>query len=263
MSERERRVCTDPWTGVTYEKKAGEKVPPRAHLTDECLRLLNLYAAFEDQRKPGSLARQHVDACPNCQKYIARKEWERKKEEELLSSPDVEALVADYAKRFRVPVWQRRKFIAAASVLAVGALGLGAKAWFGRSGPQPVGNGGSPTPNIDRDRTLREQRLDRAFQEGGTPAIAKILSDGSEKEVLVGMQWIRSRQHTSLIPLLVGALSDSRNSVRFKAALCLGNMPPLPIKPFQAALNAAATAETDQVIAAAMQRLATKVAQAR
>ncbi|HGY90862.1 MAG TPA: hypothetical protein ENK43_06805 [Planctomycetes bacterium] len=259
MSERERRVCTDPWTGVTYEKKAGEKVPPRAHLTDECLRLLNLYAAFEDQRKPGSLARQHVDACPNCQKYIARKEWERKKEEELLSSPDVEALVADYAKRFRVPVWQRRKFIAAASVLALGALGLGAKAWFGRSGPQPVGNGGSPTPHADRHVFDANARLDRLFNQGGIGAVSGHLVGASELETLRVLRWISMRGQTALIPTVIPLLSDPRLAIRNGAAGTLSILPPVPIKPFLQSIRQAAASETDARLRGSLERLAQKV----
>ncbi len=263
MSEHERRIWTDPWTGVTYEQKAGETPPPRARLTAACLRNLNLYASFDDQKKPDSLARQHIDDCPHCQQYMERKEWERKKEEELLSSPEVEALVAEYAKRFRVPVWQRRKFLAAASVLALGALGLGAKAWFGRGGPRPVGNGGSPTPNLDRTRTLERIQLDRAFQEGGPQAIGKILSDGRELEILVALDWIRDRQVSVMIPNVVGALSDSRVEVRRKATLTLLRLPPLAIKPFQSSLDAAAANESVPSIAAGMQKLAMKVAQAR
>ena len=245
--------------------------PRRPILCDECIRFLSIHSAFEDQREAGSMAREHIDGCEACQQYFTWKEWNRKREEAFYTSPEVVARVEEYARRFRLPFWQRRRVQLTGGLLLL--IACAALVIFLAShrtqGTPPVlfigvtAPGGVPTPNIDRDRTLREQRLDRAFQEGGTPAITKILSDGSEKEVLVAMQWIRSRQHTSLIPLLVGALSDSRNSVRFKAALCLGNMPPLPIKPFQAALNAAATAETDQVIAAAMQRLATKVAQAR
>ncbi len=246
--------------------------PRRPILDDACIRFLSIHSAFEDQRKPGSMAREHIDGCKACQQYFRWQEWNRKREEEFYASPEVVGLVEEYARRFRLPFWQRRRVQLTGGLLllllAVTLVLFLATRSRARGAPPVLAIGvtaspGSPTPNIDRDRALREQELDRTFQEGGAPAIAKILSKGSETEVLIAMQWIRSRQHTSLIPSLVGALSDPRNSVRFKATLCLGNMPPIPIKPFQATLNAAAAAETDQVIAVAMQRLATKVAQAR
>ena len=271
MSEGDRKVHTDPWTGVTYRLEAGEKAPPRPRLTDSCLRFLNLHASFEDQRQPGSMARQHIDDCPQCRQYIARKEWERKKEEELLSSPDVEALVAEYAKRFRVPVWQRRRVQLAAGliVLILGSLWLlysflATRSAEGSASQAPYATlTVSPTPTLDRLRETDRTALDRSYQDGGVLAINKVFSDGSEMDVLKALDWIRDRQVLSMIPTVVGALTDPRIEVRRKATLTLLRLPPLSIKPFQSALNSAASTESDPVVAAGMQKLATRVAQAR
>jgi len=262
MSEKDRRVRTDPWSGVTYRLEAGENVPPRPHLSDTCLRFLNLHGAFEDQRQPGSKARDHIDGCPQCRQYIARKEWERKKEEELLSSPDVEALVAKYAKRFRVPFYQRRKFLAAASVLALGALGLGAKAWFGHSGPQTAGTT-SVTADLDAMIARHFTDLDRQFAEGGGAAIAKVFSHGALLDVQYAIKWIGDRQHTSLIPLLVNALLDPRIEVRSTSLFALHRMPPLSVKPFQPALDNAASTESDPSLGTALQNFADAIRRAR
>ncbi len=262
MSERKRRIWTDPLTGVTYEPKAGERVPPRAQLTAACLRNLNLYASFEDQRKPDSLARQHIDDCPNCRKYMERKEWEARKEEELLSSPEVEALVAEYARRFRVPVWQRRRFLTAASVLAFGALGLGAWAWFGRGRPRPVGSGGSLTPNADRVVAQANARFDQAFSQGGAAAIATMLGTASELEILRILRWTAMRNEVSMIPAVVGLLGDPRPSIRNGVVGTLAVLPPAPIKPFLPAIRQAASIETDARLRASMEHLARVVDEA-
>ena len=240
-----------------------ESPPRRPYLSDECLRFIQFHAAFEDQRQPGSYARQHIDECTNCQQYFARVAWDRKKEEELLSSPEVEALVAKYAARFRVPFWQRRKFIAAASVLALGALTLGVKAWFGHSSPQPVGTGGSVTPNLDRSFARWDQRLDAAYAQGGVPAISKIFTQGSPNDIGNTVRWIIDRQHTALIPVVVGALTDPRAEVRGLALATLRQLPILAVKPYQSAIASAATAEPNPGLGVAMQKFATEVQNAR
>ena len=271
MSEKDREVRTDPWTGVTYRLEAGEKAPPRPHLTDACLRFLNLHASFEDQRKPGSLARDHIDDCPQCQQFIARKEWERKKEEELLSSPDVEALVAEYAQRFRVPVWQRRKVQLAAGLIVLILCSLWLVYSFlgdrsadgGVSRPQQVTLAVSVTPHADRALHSRSASLDRTFQEGGATAISKIFTGGSEQAILSTARWIAMKRHTALIPVLITALADPRLTVRVNVINALRAMPPLSVQPHLAALNAAAAAESDVGLTAALQGFASAVAQAR
>ncbi|HGY93011.1 MAG TPA: hypothetical protein ENK43_17745 [Planctomycetes bacterium] len=245
------------------DPRFGKGGPPRPRLDDACISYLQMHAAFEDQRRPGSHARKHIDQCEECQKHLARSKWESEQEEAFLSSKEVTDLVAEYARRFRVPVWQRRKFIAAASVVALGALGLGAKAWFGRSGPRPVGNGGSVTPNADRALQDILTDLDRAYQEGGVQAIVKVFSEGNEEEVLRAEHWLTFRQHQSLIGTLIGALSDPRIKVRIGALGALRRMPPLAVKPYQNALNSAVASEPDPQMANLLQTFANAIARAR
>ncbi len=260
MSEKDREVRTDPWTGVTYRLEAGEKAPPRPHLTDACLRFLNLHASFEDQRKPGSLARDHIDDCPQCQQFIARKEWERKKEEELLSSPDVEALVAEYAQRFRVPVWQRRKVQLAAGLIVLILCSLWLVYSFlddrsadgGVSRPQQVTLAVSVTPHADRELQQIFAELDRTYQEGGVQAIGKIFSRGQEQDIVFAEHWSARRRHGNLIGVLVGALTDPRIKVRTGALAALRRMSPLGVNPYQNGLNLAATSEPDPQLAGAI-----------
>ncbi len=269
-----------------------EKAPPRPHLTQECENDLMIHAGFEDQRAPGSHARQHIDQCASCQQYLARREWERRKEEELLSSADVEDLVAKYAKRFQLRFWRRRKVQVAAAILAVllvltalgvfavrslraagvsggpaasfmGVLGVGIDAWFGHGGPRPVGTGGSPTPNVVHGIQQGFADLDRAYAEGGVASIDKVFSRGTTEEVVEAAHWAAESPKIPLIPTLVNALSDGRFEVRKGALAALMRMPALSVKPFLSSLNAAATSEPNPQFAGVLQAYAATVAQAR
>ncbi len=251
-----------PASSWREDPRFGKGGPPRPRLDDACISYLQMHAAFEDQRRPGSHARKHIDQCEECQKHLARSKWEREQEAAFLSSKEVTDLVAEYARRFRVPVWQRRKFIAAASVVALGALGLGAKAWFGRNGPRPVGNGGSVTPNADRALQDILTDLDRAYQEGGVQAIAKIFARGTEQEALRAEHWMALRVDPNLIGVLISALSDPRLKVRAGALATLKRMPPLSVKPYQGTLNAAASSETNPELSTLLQAYATEIARA-
>ena len=250
-----------------------------------------IHAAFEDQRQPGSHARRHIDQCPACRQYFIRTEWERKKEEERLNAPEVEALVAKYARRFQLPFWQRRKVQVAAGIVVVlvvlvflgllaanslkatgasrtpvvsllGVFGVGVDAWFGGSG-SPTASATSVTPALDRRIARELTDLDRRYAEGGTPAIAKVFAEGSLLDVQLVTEWIHVRQHTSLLPLLVNALTDPRLQVRGASLFSLHKMPPLAVKTYQAALDAAAATESDPSLAIALQNFANRIRHAK
>ncbi len=265
MREKDWRIRTDPWSGVTYRLEVGEKPPPRPVLTDTCRHLLNLHASFEDQRKPGTMARKHIDGCPQCQQYMARREWERRKEEELLSSPDVEALVAEYAKRFRVPFYQRRRvqLIAGlvALILTVVAVILVATMQWGLQGSSssvtfsPATLSVSPSL-IRRDLAAIEARLDQTFASGGASAVSASLVGASTEEILRTFRWVAVRNRTAMIPALVAFLSDSRISVRRGAVGTLLLLPLNAIKPFVSSIRQASAIETDPQLQSEMNTLA-------
>jgi len=262
--------------------------PRRPILCDECIRFLSIHSAFEDQREAGSMAREHIDGCEACQQYFVWKEWNRKREEAFYTSPEVVGLVEEYAKRFQLPFWQRRKVHVAAAILAVllvltalgvfavrslraagvsggpaasfmGVLGVGIDAWFGGSGPRPVGTGGSPTPNADRHVRDANTRLDRMFNHGGAPAISGHLVGASELETLRVLRWISMRGQTAMIPTVVSLLSDPRLTIRNGATGTLAILPPIPIKPYVQSIRQAAASETNARLRGSLERLAKKV----
>ena len=123
--------------------------------------------------------------------------------------------------------------------------------------------GGSVTPNLDRSLAQWDQQLDAAYAQGGVPAIAKIFTKGSVTEIGKTVRWIVDRQHTTLIPVAVGALSDPRVQVRALALNALRQFPILAVKPYQAAIASAAATESNQDLALVLQTFATDLQNAR
>ncbi|HGY93010.1 MAG TPA: hypothetical protein ENK43_17740 [Planctomycetes bacterium] len=262
-----------PASSWREDPRFGKGGPPRPRLDDACISYLQMHAAFEDQRRPGSHARKHIDQCEECQKHLARSKWEREQEAAFLSSKEVTDLVAEYARRFRVPFWQRRRVqLTGALVLLLACVALviflatknatrGADSVLFIN--PAVGNSGSITPNADRALQDILTDLDRAYQEDGVQAIAKIFARGTEQEALRAEHWMALRVDPNLIGVLISALSDPRLKVRAGALATLKRMPPLSVKPYQGTLNAAASSETNPELSTLLQAYATEIARAR
>ncbi len=239
--------------------------PRRPILDDACIRFLSIHSAFEDQRKPGSMAREHIDGCKACQQYFRWQEWNRKREEEFYASPEVVGLVEEYARRFRLPFWQRRRVQLAGGLLllllAVTLVLFLATRSRARGAPPvlAIGVTGSPTPNLDRDIAALTARLDQLFSSGGASAVASSLTSASAQEILDTFVWVSLTRRVAMIPMVVGYIGDSRFEVRKGAVHTLLQMPPAPTKPFVPVIRQAAAAEGDPRLRREMEKLADKV----
>ena len=245
--------------------------PRRPVLCDECIRFLSIHSAFEDQREDGSMAREHIDGCEACQQYFAWKEWNRKREEAFYTSPEVVGLVEEYARRFRLPFWQRRRvqltggllLLVACAALVIflashRAQGTPPVLFIGITAPS-----GSPTPNVVKAISESFDGLDRVYVEGGVPAINKVFSEGTTQDILAAAHWAAERVKTPLIPTFVAALADGRIEVRKAATAALMRMPPLTVKPFVSSVSQADSMEPNPQFGMVLQSFATEISRAR
>ncbi|HGY93009.1 MAG TPA: hypothetical protein ENK43_17735 [Planctomycetes bacterium] len=228
-----------------------------------------MHAAFEDQRRPGSHARKHIDQCEECQKHLARSKWEREQEAAFLSSKEVTDLVAEYARRFRVPFWQRRRVqLTGALVLLLACVALviflatknatrGADSVLFIN--PAVGSGGSVTPHLDRTLAGIESRLDQLFNSTGAVGVAASLNGASEQEILQTFRWIAVKRKTAMIPTLIGFLGDPRIGLRRGAVGVLLLLPLSASKPFLQSIRQAAASETNAQLRGEMEQLAVLV----
>ena len=188
-------------------------------------------------REEDSFITQHVNECPFCRGII------HGGTDEFPIS-----LVEETQQRLAAQrQLRRRRFLAAA---AGGLVGLIGAAILGRT---VIFNA------ADRQWTVDMANLDAFRAAQGDKGVIKAFAAANENDAINMLFWIRDRAIVSLYGVPVSALADSRGPVRVAAMAALGGVPAKDLVPYLPAIAAAADAETDQHVRAALTDLVAKI----